>query len=160
MPAVVTMPSVQAIQELMSGLLGKRLGVKDGKAFAPGGTNPVVIGVYKRDDGAVAALVVMDIALAANAAAALVLIPPGVAGDSARSGKLAENLLENVKELLNVCGRLFVSPGTAHVRMKATCTVPPAAPPEIAGLLAKPNNRLDLELNIPGYAGGRMAVLI
>lgn len=160
MPALVTMPAVQAVQDLISGLLGKRVAVKDGKAFAPGGTSPVVIGIYKRDDEAVAGLVVMDVPLAANAAAALVLIPPGVAGESARSGKLSENLLENVKELLNVCGRLFVSPGTAHIRMKATCTVPPAAPPEIAGLLAKPNARLDLELNIPGYAGGRLAVII
>jgi hypothetical protein len=158
MPAVVTMPAVQAIQELVSGLLGKRVGVKEGQAFAPGGMNPAVVGVFKRDDGVVAALVVLDVPLAANAAAALVLIPPGVAGESARSGKLSENLLENVKELLNVCSRLFV--GAAHIRMKATHTIPPAAPAEIAGLLSKPNNRLDIEMSIPGYAGGRMAVLI
>ncbi len=160
MPAIVMMPAAQAVQELVSGLLGKRAAVKDGKAFAPGGTSPAIVGVYKRDDEVIAGLVVMDIPLAANAAAALVLIPPGVAGESARSGKLSENLLENVKELLNVCSRLFVGPGTPHVRMKATCLVPPAAPPEIAGFLAKPNSRMDLELSIPGYAGGRMMVLI
>ena len=125
-----------------------------------GGTSPSVVGVFKRDDGAVAALVMLDVALAANASAALVLIPPGVAGESARSGKLSENLYENVKEVLNVCSRLFAVPGTPHVRMKGTHLVPPPAPAEIAGMLGKPNSRLDLEINVPGYAGGRMAVLI
>jgi hypothetical protein len=160
MPAVVPMPTVEAVQDLLSGLLGKRVGVKDGKAYVPGGTSPSIVGVFKRDDGAVAALVMMDVALAANASAALVLIPPGVAGESARSGKLSENLLENVKEVLNVCSRLFAAPGTPHVRMKGTNIIPPPAPAEIAGMLAKPNSRLDLELAVPGYAGGRMAIII
>jgi hypothetical protein len=160
MPAVVPMPDVPSIQELLSGLLGKRVAVKDGKPFAPGGTSPSVVGVFKRDDGVVAALVVLDVPLAANASASLVLIPPGTAAESARSGKLSESLLENVKEVLNVCSRLFATPGAPHVRMKSTHTIPPAAPAEIAGLLSKPNGRLDLELSIPGYAGGRMAVII
>ena len=50
-----------------------------------------------------------DLAFAANAAAALCLIPPATAKESISSRKLDPLLAENLREIVNVCSQLFVA---------------------------------------------------
>jgi hypothetical protein len=155
-------PTPDAVALLLSGLIGRKLTTKPGKPWIPSTSAPAALGVYKHDAGDLAAIVMFDVPFAAHAAASLVLIPPGVANEAARSGKLVDSLLENTGEIFNICAQLFVSNNTdaPHVTLKTVVVCPPPVPKDLVPLLGKPSVRVDFEAQIPGYGGGRIAVLV
>ena len=159
-PPRANLPTPDAIAVLLSGLIGRKLTTKPGKSWIPSTSAPGAIGVYKHDAGDIAAAVLFDVAFAAHAAASLVLIPPGVATEAARAGKLSESLLENTGEIFNICAQLFVSNDAPHVTLKNVVVCPPPVPKDLVPLFGKPGARLDIEAAIPGYGGGRIAVLV
>jgi hypothetical protein len=88
--------------------------------------------------------------------AALALSPASVAADAVRKGQLPGELFDNLHEVLNVVANLF---GGIHVRLQQVLPPSAALPASVAALVNRSSARLDLELAIAGYPGGRMSLV-
>ncbi len=149
-----------SLQELVSGLVGKHFNTSTGKPLQIGGVLPVVVGTFRDDAGAVAAVMVLDVPLASFLGAGLVMIPVGVANESVKARKVSGNLLENLQEIMNVSAQLFMSEEhTHHVRFESLSQPPPAPPKDVTSLASKPNGRLDLDAELEGYGKGRITIV-
>lgn len=155
-----TLPLPALVGTTLSDLLGKSVAVKRlTTPLLPGPRVPVAIGTYRIGaDEKPTILWVCELSLAASLAAALSLMPSGIAQEQARKGQLDENLRENLHEVMNVGASMLSGHGTRFA-LGAVHLPPAPAPADIAPLLARPPARLDLEIAIPGYEPGKMALL-
>lgn len=153
------LPEAGHVAKTLSGLIGRTASCKPGKPVAPAAKLPVVVATYVEAAGKLAAAVLLDLPLACSSGAALVMLPQVVADESAKSGKIADNIAENLHEVLNVWSGLFNSPNTPRVKLGTVATTDKLAP-EIAALAKAPAGRLDLEVAIPGYTVGRLTLLV
>lgn len=154
------LPTVEAVQRLLMGLLGRNVTLKKGVAGSYGDRARAALGHYVRDDGNVGMLWASELGLMANAAAALTLIPHDVVNAGLRSGALGPDLVENIHEVLNVGASLMNHAPAAHVKLKEVLFTPGKVPQEVTQVLGRPAVRLDLEVAIAGYAGGKMSILL
>jgi hypothetical protein len=155
--AVCPLPDLNLVRELL-GMLFDGLVVKTGAKLDVSPKSTGWVAVYVTDDGKPAALCACDLAFAANSGAALSMLPPGVAKDSLKSGQLTEVMVANLREVMNICTRLILHEGTAHVRLESVC---PTAklPPAVASLAAAPKARIDFDVTLGKYGGGILAAL-
>ena len=123
-------------------------------AAAPG----AFCAVYVGDDGIPAAFCACDFAFAANAGAALSMLPQGVVKDVVRERALTAVMQGNLHEVMNICTRLVVREGAAHLRLNGVAAVS-TLPADRAALLHGAKARVDFEIAIPKYGAGRFAVL-
>lgn len=117
------------------------------------------LAVYVDDDGTPRAVVVVDLALGAAAGAALALVPAVMLEEVARTGKLPENLAENLHEVLNIFVSLLNSSATPHVGLRQTIELPSELDADVRAIVDAPARRRDFVVAIEGYGEGNMAVL-
>ena len=151
------LPDVAKVK-LMLGLLYDGLEVKPGKKFDVAPASGSWVGLYIADDGAPVAACVADVALAANSSAALSMLPPAVAKDAAKSKELTEVMVANLREIMNICTRLLMDDGSAHLRLDSVYPAK-ALPAPAAKLLGAVQGRVDFELTVPKYGPGTLAVI-
>ena len=101
----------------------------------------------------------MDLPLAANAGAALGLLPAGAAEDSIEEKKLSPMLAENVFELCNVLTSLLNREGGPHVKLlpgglPGRCRCPATRAPTCWRF----GRRLDLMVEITRYGSGQFSL--
>lgn len=153
--AAIAPKTPETLSNLLEGLLGRN--VKAQRAVAP----PLAwfaVGEYRTAEDTVAGLLVCDADSACSVAAALSLIPPAVAASAAKSKKLTETLTENLGEVLNVASQLFQAGHVKSVRLAAVHLVPAALPPATAALAKRTAGRVDLSVQVTGYAPGTCSV--
>ncbi len=153
------LPPAAAISTLLTDLLGKAVTVKPGKPIPLGARDRGAIGTYLLDDKRMDAVAVCDFPLGAALGASLALISPGVAADCVKRGQLDDNLVENLKEVLNVVGVRLNSPGAPHVSLGPVYIVPPT-PKEILEFTTKAAAKLDISVTVAGYAPGNLSLLV
>jgi len=158
--AAAKLPQAEIVGQLLGALLGDGVTAKNASPLDLRAAASAWIGVYAADDGTLQLLIVSDLSLAANAGAALSMIPAGVAKDSVRSGTLPENIKDNFGEILNILGGSFNAPGRPHVIFQKLYPSGPNLPPPVAAVLAQPGERLDLEIAIAGYGSGKATLLV
>lgn len=153
------LPQPAELGTTLTNLLGRDVGIKRlTAALQPGPRVAVSIASFQAGDEAEVYLWVCELGLAASLGAALSLIPSGIAQEQARKGQLDENLTENLHEVMNVGASMFSGGGMRVVLH--SLHLPPAPPPaEWKAFLSRPPARLDLEVSIPGYEPGKMALL-
>jgi hypothetical protein len=140
----------------LSTLLGQLLG-RDVVATKP--AKPIeqfdtaAVAVYQGSGGGVAGWWALELSPAAGAAAALSMVSPGVVADALKAKALNELLLENLREVLNVGARLFGATGL-KISLREVLTGPKAK--EAMQNLQFIAERVDMDVKIGGYAGGRM----
>lgn len=149
----------ERIGRLLCELLGRKVTTTTIPAFPITGGAPTLTAVYATSEGAVVGACVCDLDFVLNAGAALVLVPLYEVQESAKAKKWEPSLVENFKEILNVCAQLFCEPQLPRVALQSVCVEAAARPTNAADLLAKPRKRVDVQLSIAGYGGGRMTVL-
>jgi hypothetical protein len=120
----------------------------------------VAWGVYEGSESSMSYFWGLELSLAAAAAAALVLFPPARAHESVVAGRLDETLQENCRELLNVMTRLLNVAGGIHFRLETLVYQEAILPKVVQDRMDRVSERLDLELTIAGYGGGRMTLLM
>lgn len=153
------LPQPAAVGGTLSDLLGRTAGIKRlTSALQPGPRIPVSIASYRTGDDKEVYLWVCELSLAASLGAALSMIPSGIAQEHVRKGRLDENLRENLHEVMNV-GASMLSGGGTRVVLHGLHLPPDPIPAELAPFVARPAARLDLEVAIPGYEPGKMALL-
>jgi len=151
------LPDLAKVKHML-GLLYDGLEVKPGKKFDVAPASGCWVGLYVGDDGAPVAACVADVALAVNSSAALSMLPPGVAKDAAKSKELTEVMVQNLREIMNICTRLLMDDASAHLRLDSVYPAK-ALPPGATQLLAGVKGRVDFELNVPKYGPGTLAVV-
>lgn len=154
----VELPQPAEIGSTLTDLLGRNVGIKRlPTAFKPAPRALVSIASYVEADTPVL-LWICELGVAASLGAALSLIPSGIAQEQARKGTLDDNLRENLHEVMNV-GASMLSSGGHRVVLKELHLPPAPIPQEFTAFLSRPAARLDIEVTIPGYEPGKMAVL-
>jgi hypothetical protein len=151
------MPDANKVRAML-GILFDGLDVRRGKRFEVEPASHCWVGVYVADDGAPVAACIADRALAANASAALSMLPPAVARDAAILGSLSDGMVENLHEVLNICSRLLMNEGCQHLKLKNVYPAE-ALPKAVARLFAAQKGRVDFELDFPKYGPGTLAVV-
>ncbi len=144
------------VAALLSGLIGKPIGVRVAPTKTASLPTALAIAVYG-GEGQAAGAWLCDMASASSLAAALSLLPPAVAKEAVSAGKLDEPLLENLREIFNVGARLFQS--DRHVSLKGVFLPGQALPAPVTNLL-KSTKRAEFEVGVPGYANGRTWLLL
>ena len=159
-PLTVVLPDAKAVKDMLSGLVGKPVGVTPGAPVTPTEKDPVSVAVYVGPTMAVNALCVMDLPLAAWTGGALALLPPGGVQDAVEEDReLTAMLTEALHEVVNVLSALFNVPGAPHSKLHASYAPGDDLPGDIAGMLAA-FNRLDLAVEVPGYGKGRLSLVV
>jgi hypothetical protein len=158
--SVTLLPAAKDVRDMLAGLVGKPVAVSPGAPVTPAPNRPVTVAIYTAPDLSVNALCVMDLAASAYTAGALALLPPGGCQDSVEEDKqLSPMQLEALHEVVNVLSALFNTPGAPHSKLNKLVKDGEDVPGDVAGLLAS-FNRLDLEIEVPGYGKGGMSLVV
>jgi len=156
----LVLPAAKDVRDMLTGLVGKDVAVSPGGPVTPTPEKPVAVAVYVDPHMAVNALCVMDLGAAAYTGAALALLPPGGAQDAVEEdGELSSMLTEALYEVVNVVSALFNVPGAPHSKLHKLFAPGDDLDGDIAGMLAA-FNRLDLQVEVPGYGKGNLSLVI
>lgn len=153
----MSLPDRKAIKDLFEGLLGRDVEVGDGTPITLDHPRPV-IATYVDDNYKLTAIALMDLQLAANAGAAIALIPKGGAEAAIEDLRLPPNLFENAAEILNVLAAPLGDSGV-HVKLSGTFAPGETVPPQVEAVAVTLGAREDLALDISGYGSGRLALV-
>jgi hypothetical protein len=69
-------------------------------------------------------------------------------------------MTDNLREVINVAASVFNQPDAPHIRLETIYMTPaqPPLPEKVVQMLLKPRRRLDLDVTVAGYGGGKMAL--
>ena len=150
------------VAPLLGSVLAKQITVKPSSASVLPPNATAVVALYVDDQGSPVCFCAADLSLAANAGAALALYPAQAATDCIRTAKLDSELLENFREVLNICARLFDSALGQHVSLRSVYLGLKQMPPNEMALFTSvsPNFKSSFEVSIAGYGGGRLSLLV
>ncbi len=158
MTATVPLPSTKIVAGLLTGIVGRA--VKVGKA-APldlRSKAPKMYGAYRDPATQMPCLAVCDMSFCASVGGAMLVFPLSAINDAIRTGTLEEGMLDCVREILNICARIFND--HSHQVFQDLYAAPSQLPQDIAALLKSPEGRVDMEVEVAGYGSGQMTILI
>jgi hypothetical protein len=154
------LPGAKDVRDLLEGMLGREVDVRTGGAMVdPNGADGAQVGAYVDKLGALRALVVADLPLAARAGAAIALMPAGGAEVAIEEGHLSQALFENAYEILNVMASLFNVGDAPHVKLDGCWAPRESLPADVAQWVLTYVRRLDLDVDVKGYGVGKLSVL-
>jgi hypothetical protein len=157
---IVALPAPKDVRDMLSGLIGKPVGVNPGVPVTPTPDKPVSVAIYVDPHMAINAICVMDLGASAYTGAALALLPPGGAQDAVEEdGELSGLMVEALHEVVNVLSALFNTAGAPHSKLHKLYAPGDDLPGDIEGMLAN-FNRLDLVVEVPGYGKGGLSLVL
>jgi hypothetical protein len=140
------------------GLLFDGLEVKPGGTFDQTPAGGAWFGVFAADSGAPVALCGADVNLAASFGAALSMLPVALVKEAAKSRELSPVMIENVREIMNICSRLVLDSTSLHLKLDQVYpskSLPAAA----AAILSAPQGRREFQIQLPKYGGGVLTLV-
>jgi hypothetical protein len=148
------LPSADTFDRLLGDLLGRKV---SSRVCGPNERvrYPFGAAVYDSADHTLTVVVLYELGTACSLAAALSLLPPAVAAESVKSGTLSEQLRENFHEVMNVASHYLAGTGL-RISLQTVFPPPEVAPPKLLKGALTGASRIDLELSIAGYEGGRL----
>jgi hypothetical protein len=152
------LPGSLTVRNLFEDLLGRDCTVASGDPITADDLPTATVAIYTDDQQQIYGVLGMQLSLAANAGAALGLLPAGAAEDSVDEKKLSPALAENVFELCNVLTSLLNRDGGPHVKLyQVVYPGMPLATDARAHLLAL-GRRLDLTIDVSRYGKGKFSL--
>ncbi|MCM2334973.1 MAG: hypothetical protein NDI82_13650 [Anaeromyxobacteraceae bacterium] len=152
---IVPIPKPTELEKLLGALLMRPVKVARLEGDSPPPAEPVASALFHTDEPVLQVLVRSDLPLAASLAAALSVVPAAAMKEAVASKRMDESLQDNFGEVMNVLSR-FLSMGGRPFRLGPS-TCPPAAPaPELAALVEASDERRVFNVEVPGYAAGRL----
>lgn len=152
-------PSAFEVREVFEGLLGREVEWA-GTSHHVDPLDGAVVGVYTNDFGAVAALVIADVPLAAWAGSAIALLPIAGAEKAVEDNLVSPGQFDNMAEILNVAASMFNKRGTPHLKLHETYAPRETLPADVEKWVMLPASRIDGTLTIQGYGEGRISVIV
>ncbi|MFT5441383.1 MAG: hypothetical protein ACI8W3_000424 [Myxococcota bacterium] len=147
--------------------LGKQLGALVGKtAICSESATPNTFeeschtARYLTRDDQLVGLCQVDLSIAAALGASLAMIPVGAADDAVKEGDLGANLTDAYSEVANIMAGLLCADDSPHVRWTNIAANLGALTDADKVILNSPANRVDVEVEIDGYGGGKMTLLV
>jgi len=150
----------ETIAKLLKQLLGRDVTFQKIAPFKLSAVDPSITASYVTKQGSLAGVWLCDLDLTYRAGAALCMIPAAEAQARLRVSKVDDYLVENFREILNICSQLFTTHEEPSVELGAVYLSAEERPPAIATLIVAPASRLDLQMTISGYGNGRMSILM
>src|SRR5256886_16794175 len=128
-------PASLSGRTLLEDLLGRDVTVNPAEPPVSKGLGRTVVAVYTDNSTKLAAVLGLELPLAAYAGAALGLMPAGGAADCVEQGQLSAVLAENVAELCNILTSLLNQEGGPHVKLYKGYVPPEPLPRDAKALL-------------------------
>jgi hypothetical protein len=142
----------------MLGLLFDGLDVKAGGTFDQTSAGGAWFGVFVADGGNPVALCGADANLAATFGAAFSMLPVGAAKEAAKARELTSVMIDNMREIMNICSRLIMDATSPHVKLDQIYPAK-SLPAPAAALLGAPGGRREFQIQLPKYGGGVLTFL-
>jgi hypothetical protein len=156
--AVVELPDASDLADLLTNLVGAEVGVTP-SSTALARKDGYVLADYVTDDGSISAVIIADVKIANFLGAALAMIPANAAEKDARAKKLSDEVRDNVQEIFNISASLFNKAGGSHHRFRRLYLPhKDDLPVEIGEVTAEGAGRVDVQISVPGYGEGRLAL--
>jgi hypothetical protein len=149
------MPDAKAVRDMLADMLGRNVEVAPGIPPLAEHAADAMIAVYVNDASKMAAVLGMDVPLAAYASAAIGLVPMAAAERCVDARALTPQLEENGFEVCNMLGGLMNRDGYPHVRLNRVFYPGDKPPTDAATQLIALGSRLDLEVTVQSYGAGR-----
>jgi hypothetical protein len=137
------------LSSLLQKLLNSQVAVREAETPPP----DALVGVFLAGHDPIAACAV-DFPTAAIVSGALLAMEGEQIRQTIRSGKLDDDLSESLREVFNVCSRLFNGEGKTRIVLGSVCRLADA-PDKIRAALAK-SSRVEVEVEVGEYGSGRM----
>jgi hypothetical protein len=157
MATAYPLPDGAKIAQLL-GIMFDGLDVKPGGTFDQTPAGGAWFGVFVTDEGAPVALCGADANLAASFGGALSMLPVAAAKDAAKARQLTDVMIENVREIMNICTRLVMDTTSPHLKLDQLYPAN-SLPPAALALLGAPQGRREFQVQLPKYGGGTLTVL-
>ncbi|MCA5895148.1 hypothetical protein LEP48_17595 [Isoptericola sp. NEAU-Y5] len=158
---ITPLPQLKEIRDLFAGLVGRDCTTERAGALMTPETRGIVAATYVSHRAQVEAVVAVDLSLGAYLGAAIGLMPPGPAKDAVADGSLSDVLLENLSEVLNVTASLFNADDAPHLKLEDVVDSHRGALPGLpVSFLRSTGRRLDATVQIAGYGGGALTVVL
>jgi hypothetical protein len=151
-------PAPLAVRNLFEDLLGRDVTVSPGGQLEQADLPTATLAIFTDTAQQIYAVLGMQLSLAANAGAALGLLPAGAAEDSIDEKKLTPALSENVFELCNVLTSLLNVEGAPHVKLYQVVYPGMSIPTDAGALLMALGRRLDLTVEVGRYGKGKFSL--
>lgn len=150
-------PDAAQVKDLL-GILFDGLSVKPAAKLDVSAASTSYVGVYIADNGQPGALCACNLDFAANAGAALSILPPAVAKEAIKSKQLTDAMRENLREVMNICTRLVLKDGSPHLRLQE---VYPAKtlPAPAAAIVGGAKGRVDFDISLGKYGNGALSLM-
>jgi hypothetical protein len=153
-----TLPAALAVRNMLEDLLGREVTVNPANAVVAKDVPTTLLALYVDSANRLAAVLGLDLALAAYTGAALGLLPVGGAQDSIEDRGLTPMLAENVRELCNVLTGLLNKEGAPHLKLHQVYLPGEQPPSDAVAYLLALGRRVDLEVAVARYGSGRFSL--
>jgi hypothetical protein len=157
MATAYPLPDGPKIMQLL-GLLFDGLDVKPGGAFDQSPAGGAWFGLFVADSGEPVALCGADANLAATWGAAFSMLPVAAAKEAAKTRELTGVMIENVREIMNICTRLVMDASSLHLKLDQVYPAK-SLPAPAAALLGAARGRREFQIQLPKYGGGVLTFL-
>lgn len=151
-------PSKAELKDML-GMLFTNLEVQDCDPIDLGAEN-LFFGLYLDDDDNPVTLVVCDLPFSAYMGSSMTMLPPPVAADVIKSGKLEDMMVGNLKEVMNIVSRLFMLRGGSHLRFTTLHPATESLPDTVSGLLVNIKKQVFFDVEVPRYGTGKVGFLV
>jgi hypothetical protein len=157
MATAYPLPDASKIVQFL-GLLFDGLDVKPGGTFDQTPAGGAWFGVFVADSGEPVALCIADVNLAASFGAAFSMLPAAMAKEVAKTRQLTDVMIDNVREIMNICTRLMMDANSPHLKLEQIYPAK-SLPAPAAALLGAPPGRREFQLQLPKYGGGVLSLV-
>lgn len=154
-----TLPSPASVSSLLTGIIGRPVAARElaDPEFVTTGIS--YCGIYRDDLGTPQFACMYDLALAAHAGAALLLLPPSRARDNVAAGVLEHTIEDNVRDILKIQARMFDILANRHIHLSEVICRMATVPDRIERLIPTPAVCAQFEASIHGYGAGKLWVI-
>jgi hypothetical protein len=160
MSAPTALPNLKGLRDTLLDMLGRDVQITPSEPWAPTLRDPGAVAVYIDDGWQPRAFISCCLPLSVALGASLALIPAQAAAGCLESGRLTEDLAENLNEVLNILAALFNLPDRPHLKLSAV-HLPGSPPPvDISARLRAFGKREDVRIDVAGYGDGRLSVVL
>ena len=155
-PTPKRLPGLIDSKRLLTMLFGGDTECKSRKLAIPT-SECIIVASYHDNCGGLQRLVTCDLAFANSAGAALSAIPPVVANNATKAGRLADNVIENLSEVMNIIANLLVESFGTRLEL-ATVSLPNDLTPKMLIALTS-DHRVKIDVTIARYDLGRLDLI-
>jgi hypothetical protein len=160
MPCHHPFPKSDAVQQVLSDLLGREITITTATTQELGEATTAVVSDFLDGDGVASAVCITDLRLSNALGAALTMVPASAVEAAVQKDEIDSANLENLTEVVNVMARLFNHDDCAPLRWKNAIAVPGELAADVSALIANPAARRDFHVEVEEYGAGTLSILV